>query len=142
MLWSPIVNAGLYGYPASDGESALLPALRVLIGTPQSANYQFDFLVVDLAPVEADTEDGVTVSCPPGSYAPNPSMPLNCELLPTDNSGGKATNSITVVVKSPPDAVYNQINDLKNWNNWMPWNKMDRNMQVTWGGGPTAGRLG
>src|SRR5687768_11020731 len=37
------------------------------------------------------------------------------------------------VVKAKPDAVFVQVNELKNWNNWMPWNKLDPNMQITWG---------
>src|SRR6266478_2042707 len=45
----------------------------------------------------------------------------------------------TKVLKSPPEAVFNQINDLKNWDNWMPWNKMDKNIQVTWNGDKTSG---
>ena len=36
-------------------------------------------------------------------------------------------------MKAAPDAVYNQVNDLKNWDNWMPWNKLDPNWQRTWG---------
>ena len=30
-------------------------------------------------------------------------------------------------MKATPDALYNQVNNLKNWDNWMPWNKMDPN---------------
>jgi len=36
-------------------------------------------------------------------------------------------------MKSAPDAVYSQVNDLKKWDNWMPWNKLDPNWQRTWG---------
>jgi len=37
------------------------------------------------------------------------------------------------VMKSSPESVYNQVDDLKNWNNWMPWNKMDPNWKLTYG---------
>ena len=44
---------------------------------------------------------------------------------------------VTVVrsmdMKSAPDAVYNQIADLKMWDNWMPWNKIDPNMKKSYG---------
>jgi hypothetical protein len=36
-------------------------------------------------------------------------------------------------MKAAPDAVYNQVNNLKNWDNWMPWNKLDPNWERTWG---------
>jgi hypothetical protein len=36
------------------------------------------------------------------------------------------------VIAAKPDAVFVQVNNLKNWFNWMPWNKKDPNMQVTW----------
>jgi hypothetical protein len=36
-------------------------------------------------------------------------------------------------MKSPPDAVYNQVADLKMWDNWMPWNKIDPNWERTFG---------
>ena len=36
-------------------------------------------------------------------------------------------------MKASPDAVYNQVADLKNWDNWMPWNKLDPNWQRTFG---------
>jgi uncharacterized protein YndB with AHSA1/START domain len=36
------------------------------------------------------------------------------------------------VVKAKPEAVFAQINDLHNWNNWMPWNRMDPNMKITY----------
>jgi hypothetical protein len=39
----------------------------------------------------------------------------------------------TKVLKSQPEAVFKQINDLKNWHSWMPWYRMDKNMQVTFG---------
>ena len=39
----------------------------------------------------------------------------------------------TMDMKSSPDAVYNQVADLKMWDNWMPWNKMDPAMKKTYG---------
>jgi len=36
-------------------------------------------------------------------------------------------------MKAAPDAVYGQVNNLKNWDNWMPWNKLDPNWERTWG---------
>ena len=39
----------------------------------------------------------------------------------------------TMEMKAAPDAVYNQVNNLKNWDNWMPWNKLDPNWERTWG---------
>jgi hypothetical protein len=36
-------------------------------------------------------------------------------------------------MKASPDAVYNQVADLKMWDNWMPWNKMDPAMKKTYG---------
>jgi len=45
----------------------------------------------------------------------------------------KTTVERSRVVKASPEAVYAQIADLKNWDNWMPWNKIDPNMQKTWG---------
>ena len=45
------------------------------------------------------------------------------------------------VLKARPDAVFAQVNDLRNWFNWMPWNKVDPNMKIAWGAvteGPEA----
>ncbi len=39
----------------------------------------------------------------------------------------------SMTMKASSDAVYNQINDLKMWDNWMPWNKIDPNMKKTYG---------
>lgn len=36
-------------------------------------------------------------------------------------------------MKASQEAVYNQVVDLKMWDNWMPWNKMDPNWKRTWG---------
>jgi hypothetical protein len=37
------------------------------------------------------------------------------------------------VINAKPDAVYAQIANLKSWDNWMPWNQLDPNMQKTYG---------
>src|SRR4051812_19989719 len=36
-------------------------------------------------------------------------------------------------MKASPEAIYNQVADLKMWDNWMPWNKMDPAMVKTYG---------
>ena len=36
-------------------------------------------------------------------------------------------------MKASPEAVYNQVAELKNWDNWMPWNKIDPNWTRTYG---------
>ncbi|MFN8155475.1 MAG: SRPBCC family protein, partial [Bacteroidia bacterium] len=38
---------------------------------------------------------------------------------------GKLTLERTLVMKAPPSVVFNQVNTLKNWENWSPWYKMD-----------------
>ncbi len=37
-------------------------------------------------------------------------------------------------IKAPPERVFAQINDFKNWKSWSPWEKMDPNMTRTYGG--------
>jgi len=39
----------------------------------------------------------------------------------------------SMVMKAPTENIFAQVNDLKSWNNWMPWNKMDPNWKVNWG---------
>ena len=39
----------------------------------------------------------------------------------------------SLMMKSPPSSVFSQINDLKTWNGWMPFNKMDSTMKQTYG---------
>jgi len=38
----------------------------------------------------------------------------------------------TIVIKAPVEIVFNQINDLKKWTAWSPWEKMDSNMIKTY----------
>src|SRR5687768_12905717 len=45
----------------------------------------------------------------------------------------KVTVERSRVLKAKPGAIYAQITNLKTWNNWMPWNKIDPNMQITYG---------
>lgn len=40
----------------------------------------------------------------------------------------------TAVIKAQPDVVFKQVNDLHNWNNWMPWNKLDPEMKIKYTG--------
>ena len=44
----------------------------------------------------------------------------------------------SMVIKAPQEVVFNQVNTLKNWPNWMPWIKMDPNMKLTYDG-PASG---
>jgi hypothetical protein len=37
------------------------------------------------------------------------------------------------VMKAPGENVFAQVNNLKNWNNWAPWNRMDPEWKQTWG---------
>lgn len=40
----------------------------------------------------------------------------------------------TVVINAQPSVVFMQVNNLHNWNNWMPWNKLDPNMKIEYHG--------
>jgi len=40
----------------------------------------------------------------------------------------------TITVNAEPAAVFEQVNNLQNWNNWCPWNKMDTAWVQTFGG--------
>ena len=39
----------------------------------------------------------------------------------------------STVINASPSAVYNQVADLKNWENWSPWHEMDTTMEITYG---------
>jgi hypothetical protein len=39
----------------------------------------------------------------------------------------------TAVIKASPEAIFSQLNNLKNWNYWMPWNKIDPEIKQTFG---------
>ncbi len=45
----------------------------------------------------------------------------------------------SIVIEAPIGAVYDQVNTLKNWENWSPWFKMDPDMKITYSG-PEAGK--
>jgi hypothetical protein len=38
----------------------------------------------------------------------------------------------TAIIKAPADSVFVQINTLKNWNSWSPWNKLDPDMKIVY----------
>ncbi|MGB0523844.1 MAG: SRPBCC family protein [Flammeovirgaceae bacterium] len=38
----------------------------------------------------------------------------------------------SIVINAPAEKVFAQVNDLKNWPNWSPWNKMDPNMKMNY----------
>jgi effector-binding domain-containing protein len=39
----------------------------------------------------------------------------------------------SITIDAPFEAIYQPINDLKQWESWSPWHKMDTTMQVTYG---------
>jgi hypothetical protein len=45
----------------------------------------------------------------------------------------------SATIASPPDAVFAQVDTLRNWEAWSPWAKLDPNMKTTYGG-PTSGK--
>ena len=45
----------------------------------------------------------------------------------------------TAVIEAEPSVIFVQVNDLHNWNNWMPWNKMDPKMKIDYFG-PSEGK--
>src|SRR5436853_4154690 len=44
----------------------------------------------------------------------------------------------STVIAAPAAAVFEQVNDLKKWDNWSPWAKLDPNARVTFAG-PQSG---
>jgi len=40
----------------------------------------------------------------------------------------------TMKMNAPASAAYNQVNELKNWENWSPWYKMEPDMDLTYSG--------
>ena len=51
-------------------------------------------------------------------------------------SGFRVTRSITIA--APPDAVFPQVNELKKWEAWSPWVKLDPTAKQAYEG-PAAG---
>jgi effector-binding domain-containing protein len=45
----------------------------------------------------------------------------------------------SIVMKAAPEAAFNQVNTLKNWENWDPWKEKDPKMVVTYSG-PESGK--
>ncbi len=45
----------------------------------------------------------------------------------------------TLEISAPAQSIFNQVNELKNWNNWSPWAKLDPNMQMTYSQPSSAG---
>lgn len=46
------------------------------------------------------------------------------------------TRSLTI--GAPPDAVFPHVNELKKWEMWNPWGKIDPNMKLTYDGPPSG----
>lgn len=44
----------------------------------------------------------------------------------------------SLAMGAPPDAIFPHVNELKQWEAWNPWGKIDPNMKLTYDG-PTAG---
>lgn len=38
----------------------------------------------------------------------------------------------SIVIQAPANKVFVQVNDLKNWEKWSPWKKMDPNMKISY----------
>lgn len=51
---------------------------------------------------------------------------------------GKMHVERSVSIKAPVEMVYEQVSVLKNWENWSPWHKMDKNMKFLYSG-PASG---
>lgn len=46
--------------------------------------------------------------------------------------------SRSALFRASPAALFDQVNNLYNWNNWSPWAKMDTNPRVTFDGPPAG----
>jgi hypothetical protein len=44
----------------------------------------------------------------------------------------------SLAIGAPPDAVFRHVNELKNWEAWSPWGKVDPNMKLSYDG-PSSG---
>lgn len=51
----------------------------------------------------------------------------------------QVTRSATI--GAPPAVVFDQINELRNWQHWSPWAKLDPNMKEVFDGGPGKGAV-
>ncbi len=45
----------------------------------------------------------------------------------------------SIIIKAPVNMAYEQVNTLKNWENWSPWHKIDPKMGLTYAG-PASGK--
>jgi effector-binding domain-containing protein len=52
---------------------------------------------------------------------------------------GKYHVERSATINAPQDVAFDQVNNMKNWPKWSPWQKLDPNMQVTYSG-PEAGK--
>jgi len=44
----------------------------------------------------------------------------------------------TLVINATPEKLFEQVNTLKNWENWSPWHKLDPNMKLEYAGPPSG----
>ena len=44
----------------------------------------------------------------------------------------------SATIAAPPDVVFGQVNDLRKWEAWSPWARLDREMQRTYEGPPAG----
>jgi hypothetical protein len=44
----------------------------------------------------------------------------------------------SLAINAPPDAVFPHVNELKKWEAWNPWGKIDPNMKLTYDGPPSG----
>jgi uncharacterized protein YndB with AHSA1/START domain len=44
----------------------------------------------------------------------------------------------SITIAAPPRAVFEQVNDFRAWTAWSPWEKIDPNLQRTYGGPPNG----
>ncbi|HKK45262.1 MAG TPA: SRPBCC family protein [Balneolaceae bacterium] len=40
----------------------------------------------------------------------------------------------SIIIPASSEIVFNQVNDLRSWRNWAPWQQMDPNMEITYEG--------
>jgi len=57
-------------------------------------------------------------------------------IVATRSSNYRVARSL--VIAAPPDAVFPHMNELKKWEAWNPWGKVDPNMKLTYAG-PASG---
>lgn len=46
--------------------------------------------------------------------------------------------SRSIIINAPPDAVFPHVNELRKWEAWNPWGKVDPNMKLTYDGPPAG----